>query len=316
MDKPDVHQRDLFHEETPAQRWEADGIKRALDELFSSARKYRSADSFSALMQFISRFRFYAPYNAMLLHIQMPAATFVAPADRWIREYGRLIKPDARPLVILQPRGPVMFVFDVSDTESGLASCPLPAEVEKPFEGLSGYVGRELECTIENAKRDGIRITKRKEGSESAGSAHLVSRKDITPLLFKTGRTKEGNDILASIAVLYDVLFNEDLGRAARYATIVHELAHIYCGHLGAPNKKWWPDRRGLVQDVAEFEAESITYLVCKRLGIQNPSEEYLAQYIDGMKSIPDISLELIMKAGGLIEQMGQKRLKLREDKE
>jgi hypothetical protein len=32
-------------------------------------------------------------------------------------ESGRRIKVGGRPLVILQPRGPVMFVFDVSDTE-------------------------------------------------------------------------------------------------------------------------------------------------------------------------------------------------------
>jgi len=56
----------------------------------------------------------------MLIHIQMPGAKFVAPPHRWLHEYGQRIKPGAHPLVILQPMGPVMFVFDVSDTE------PLP----------------------------------------------------------------------------------------------------------------------------------------------------------------------------------------------
>jgi hypothetical protein len=28
------------------------------------------------LLEFITRFRFYAPYNAMLIHVQMPGATF------------------------------------------------------------------------------------------------------------------------------------------------------------------------------------------------------------------------------------------------
>jgi NADPH:quinone reductase-like Zn-dependent oxidoreductase len=34
--------------------------------------------------------------------------------------------------------------------------------------------------------------------------------------------------------------------------------------------KLWWPDRRGLDSQTEEFEAEA--YLVCGRLGIDNPS--------------------------------------------
>lgn len=44
---------------------------------------------------------------------------------------------------------------------------------------------------------------------------------------------------------------------------------------LGTPNKKWWPDRRGLSSSASEFEAESVSYLVCNRLGIETPAEEY-----------------------------------------
>jgi hypothetical protein len=92
-------------------------------------------------MKFISRFRFYSPYNSMLLHLQMAGATFVAPTARWLEEYGRAVKPTARPLVILQPMGPVMFVFDVADTEPLPDTKPLPKEVEHPFETTKGNVG-------------------------------------------------------------------------------------------------------------------------------------------------------------------------------
>jgi hypothetical protein len=82
--------------------------RRALDDLFSLARQYRSSGGYASLLSFVSRFRFYAPYNALLVHIQMPGATYVAPARRWLESYGRRIRPEARPIVILQPRGPVM----------------------------------------------------------------------------------------------------------------------------------------------------------------------------------------------------------------
>ena len=68
--------------------------------------------------------------------------------------------------------------------------------------------------------------------------------------------------------------------------------------------------------EVREFEAESICYLVCQRLGIENPSEKYLANYLakDETGDVPPISLECVMKSAGLIEQMGRERLKPRKD--
>ena len=155
---------------TPAGAWERDAAKRALDELFSLTNQYKTSQAYWDLLQFVTRFRSYSPFNAMLVHIQMPGAIFVAPPYRWLRDYGRRIGPDARPLVILQPMGPVMFVFDVSQTEPTEYAGPLPPEVEKPFEVRKGQVGNSLGLVIDNAKRDGIRTTEHGEGSQSAGS--------------------------------------------------------------------------------------------------------------------------------------------------
>jgi hypothetical protein len=303
---------------TPAELWNENVTRHALDELVNLALQYKSSKSYQELIRFVARFRFYSPYNAMLVHIQMPGATFVAPAHRWIQKYGRKIKLNAHPLVILQPMGPVMFVFDVSETEPEPGALPLPPEVEKPFEVRYGHlVGKELERTIENAKRDGIRILGKKEGSQAAG--FICKEKEESPhssLQFQIGKDKNGKPIYAAIPVRYSLVLNENLSREARYATLVHELAHLYCGHLGTPNKKWWPDRRGLIEEVREFEAESVTYLVCGRLGIDIPSDQYVAGYLMQNQPIPKISVECIMKAAGLIEEMGRQKLKLRKDRE
>ncbi|MBM4308655.1 MAG: ImmA/IrrE family metallo-endopeptidase [Deltaproteobacteria bacterium] len=210
-----------------------------------------------------------------------------------------------------------MFVFDVSDTETGLNPKPLPPEVERPFEVRHGNVGGELEQTIENAKRDGVQILLQKEGSQSAGSIiRKENRSSPEPLFFQTGNDNRGNPVYITVPTRYILLVNENLSREARYVTIVHELAHLYCGHLGTPDSKWWPDRRGLPLDVREFEAESLAYLICTRLRIDNPSEEYLSNYVREKKKVPNISLECIMKAGGLIEDMGRRHLKPRKDEE
>lgn len=301
---------------SPAQRWDEEATKRALDALFCTTRQYRSSQAFSSLLKFVSRFRFYSPYNSMLLHVQMPGAQYVAPAHRWSRDYDRTIKANARPLVILQPMGPVMFVFDVSDTLPGEKNIPLPPEVEHPFETAKGHVTTELAQTFENAKRDGIQIVKRKDGSQSAGSIQSVAKNGMPHQQFRSGWDENRKPIFVEVLVRYCIVINENLSREAQYATLIHELAHLYCGHLGTPNKKWWPDRRGLDKQVMEFEAESISYLICKRLGIESTSDQYLALYMKLNQEVPSISFECVMKVSGLIEQMGNQHLKPRKDKE
>lgn len=298
---------------TPACAWEQDAAKRALDELFTLTFQYKSIKAYHELLQFVSRFRFYSPFNAMLVHVQMPGSKFVAPPHRWLRDYKRRIKPGARPLVILQPMGPVMFVFDVSDTAPMEDAPPLPSEVENPFEGRKGHVGDGLELIIENSKRDSLRITKSHEGSQSAGSICQVAEGVKGTQKYQSGVDKDRKPNFVQIPIRYELLINEKISREAQYVTIVHELAHLYCGHLGTPNVKWWPDRRGLNRNVQEFETESVAYLVCARANIDNPSEKYLSGYVETQENVPSISLECVMKAAGLIENMSQQKMKPRK---
>jgi hypothetical protein len=293
---------------------ERDATRQSLDELFTLARRYKSTKAYWDLLHFVGKFRFYAPFNAMLVHIQKPGARYVAPPHRWLSDYRRHIKAEGQPLVILQPMGPVMFVFDVSDTEPEKEAPPLPSEVERPFDVRQGHIGGELEMTIESAKRDGVSVLERKEGSQRAGSIEPVG-----PGQHLSVRVKQRpRDEYIQVPLRYKLILNSNHSVETKYATLVHELAHLYCGHLGTPNEKWWPDRTRFSHEVQEFEAESICYLVCKRLGIENPSEEYLGHYWENNKEgdVPAISLECVMKSAGLIEQMGRGRLKPRKERE
>ena len=64
----------------------------ALDELFALAGKYNSSDAYIELMRFVGRFRFYSPFNAMLIHTQMPGANYVCTPRKWRKDYHRTIK--------------------------------------------------------------------------------------------------------------------------------------------------------------------------------------------------------------------------------
>ena len=295
---------------TAAAEWDRNSAQRSLDELFQCARQHTDSEAFLDMMRFIGRFKFYSPFNAMLAHIQMPGATFVAPTNRWTRDYRRRIKPGARPIVLLQPRGPVVFTFDVSDTEPLPDAKPLPREIEKPFDVRGGRVGKELERSVENAKRDGVRVVERDAGSQSAGQIDVAKSGVSVRFLVKLRPEPTYRDV----AVRYELLLSAKHSPEAKYATLVHELAHLYCGHLGTPNARWWPDRRGLSEEIREFEAESVAFLICSRLGIDNPSDEYLSQYVKHTPKAPAISFDCVVKAAGLIERMGHKRMKLRKD--
>jgi hypothetical protein len=289
----------LFSEgDVPASTWDETATKRGLDELFTLTSQYKSSKAYFKMLEFITSFRKYSPFNAMLVHIQMPGAVYVAPPQRWLSDYGRFIIPGARPLIILQPMGPVMFVFDVSGTEGK----PLPPEIEKPFEVRFGEIAFQLEQTIENSQRDGIKIKMVNYGSQQAACIRSIANPCHTIEFDKS-----------EVSIRYELELDANASRESRYASLVHELAHLYCGHLGTPYPNWWPDRRGMKHNVVEFEAESVAYLVCMRLGIDNPSEAYLSGYVNDNEQVPSISLECVMKAASLIENMGHKTLKARK---
>ena len=86
-----------------------------LDELMHDVREYRTGDDFIKLLNFCAKFKTLAPYNAMLVRFQMPGARYVLTSSEW-RRYRRIPRPNARPLVVLFPFGPVNFVFEIGDT--------------------------------------------------------------------------------------------------------------------------------------------------------------------------------------------------------
>jgi hypothetical protein len=51
---------------------------RALEELFQASRLYHTSRGYVELLEYIARFRDYAPFNGLLMHIQNPNLSYVA----------------------------------------------------------------------------------------------------------------------------------------------------------------------------------------------------------------------------------------------
>ena len=289
---------------------DVEAVRGALDELFLLARHYRKSDKFQDLLRFVASFRRYSVFNAMMVHIQMPGARYVLPAKRWLKEYGRRPISDAQPLIMLQPMSPIMFGFDVSQTEGR----PLPDGFEDPFRADGFLPSGAFELSIANARRDGVSVKFKSLGSTLGGYVRNAADPAHIIAVGLPSSTKEYLDVdNKTIRVVADITLNSNVSDETNFATLTHELGHLYCGHVGTPNPKWWPDRRGLDHATREFEAESVSYLVCRRSGLDTPAAEYLHGYLGANTEVPSISLDVVSKAAQRIEAMSRKRQTLRK---
>jgi hypothetical protein len=253
---------------------------KALDELFAASATYRMSQNFFDLLNFINKFPSLSPFNAFLIHMQNRGVELVMTASRW-KKHGRQIKNESRPLVILVPFGPVEFVYDIADTEGD----PIPDILINPFSTVGDLEISVFDRTIRNCLKDNIKYLENQMHKTSAGYA-----------------SGPHNGVFRIVVNITYPLIN-------KYSTLIHELGHIYCGHLGVLNESWWKPRI-LGDKSVEIEAEAISYLVCKRRGLQTTSERYLCEYIKENEELPPISLDVILTVAGYIEQLGQQGFK------
>ncbi|MBP3805941.1 MAG: ImmA/IrrE family metallo-endopeptidase [Oribacterium sp.] len=229
----------------------------------------------------------------MLINMQRPGSTFVATVKDWKNKYGRSPKPGASPLIILKAFGPVSYVYELSDTEGK----EFPEDLEKPFNNSGTISVYEFDNLIKALPFLGVELYQSKYGTALAGTAE--SKEEIKVFDYKNKQ----------YYVPFSITVNEDHDTSSQFATICHELGHILCGHLYysksvIKEESYLPTRFGISKETKEFEAESVCWLVCERIGIKNPSAKYLSNYLQNNSMVPYISLEAILRATGTIERM------------
>jgi hypothetical protein len=266
-------QLEMFEEEEAA--------RSLLDQLLEESRLYKTSKDYHELLEFTARLRNFAPFNAMLLHVQKPGLRYAASAYDWKSRFDRHPKENARPLLILWPFGPVALVYDVQDTEGK----DLPQNVDTFFargaiteEQIPGFIAKLSRKNIACAPFDG--------GDAKAGSIRVV--KAATP--------KEGR--------CYGMQVNRNHSAPVLFVTIAHELAHLFLGHLGPDKKLNIPERPRPAHAQEELEAESVAYLVCARNGVESKSQTYLAEFVKANTSIETLDLYQVMRAAGQIETL------------
>lgn len=265
-----------------ADLFDADYERSLLDQFIQESKLYRKSEEYKKLLDFVVRLRNFAPFNAMLLHIQKPGLSYAALDRDWRERFGRWPKEGARPLIILWPFGPVALVYDVMDTEGA----PLPTDVASFF--ARGPVDAEkIGSFVSRLERENIQITWVDAGDQHAGSIRLIKRAT-------TNKEKDR----------YRLVLNRSHGLAVQFTTLAHELGHLFLGHLGEDRTHQVPARPCGSHAQIELEAESVAYIVCSRNGVECRSQTYLANYVSANTTIHQIDIYQVLRAAGQVESL------------
>jgi hypothetical protein len=126
--------------------------KSSLDELFHRSKEARLSKKFIEAVAFVAKFRHYSPFNNLLVYFQNSQTTFFATEKHWWRAFRRNVKEDARGMVILAPKTPVLLVYDLEETEG-----PSLPEKFRDFAKTAGlFDPRILDMTLKNCENDRV----------------------------------------------------------------------------------------------------------------------------------------------------------------
>lgn len=268
-----MEQSDLF---------ETADARALLDQLFEDSRLYHSSQDYLDLLNFVVRMRNFAPFNAMLLQIQKPGLRFAASAKDWRERFGREKCEKARPLLILWPFGPVGLVYDVMDTTGAV----LPEDVSA-FPASGPITSAQIAEIAEQLTHAGIECLSHDAGDQRAGSIRVIQR------------AASAGDMAR-----YRTYYNKNHAPPVQFATIAHELGHLFLGHLGPDTKRSIRTRARPEHAQRELEAESVSYIVCCRNGVESKSQTYLANYVKSHTTIESLDFYQVMRAAGQVESL------------
>lgn len=261
-----------------------------LSQLLHESKLYRTGADFQELLDFVNRLPNFAPFNAFLLQIQKPDLQFAATAYDWKKRFNRTIKEGARPLIILWPFAPVALVYDVADTDGDR----LPDDVAHAFKATGGMTGKMINGFISLLAKQGINTKLIEYSDAHAGHIQNPRPEHDLKIGFQSMQAKEKPD--------YEVRLNKSHDANVQFATLAHELAHLYLGHLGKDAFLKIPDRHNITHDIRELEAESVCYIVCHRNGVKPNSEAYLSAFVKYNTHIETMDVYALLKTAGKIE--------------
>lgn len=261
-----------------------------ITQLLQESKLYKSGAELKQLLDFVTELPNFAPFNAFMLQLQKPGLRFAASEAEWWNKFNRTIKEAARPLIILWPFSPIALVYDVEDTEGD----ELPESVASAFRATGDITQAKLSAFFDLTAKQGMEIKQIEYGNAHAGHINRPEH----------DRSINARSTDAKQKPSYQIRVNSKHDANVQFATLTHELAHLYLGHLGNDKYLKIVERDNLSDKTEELEAESVCYIVCNRNGIKPNSDAYLSGFIAQNTTVDDMDLYAILKAAGQIETL------------
>ncbi len=274
-------------------------------DIFFHLMKNNQWDDFEDFAAFNYFNRGYSVFNSALILLQKPGATIVKTESRWNQEK-RFIKPEATPLVILQPNGPVMLVYDYSDTYGEKDNIKnLAEELKQTFKNRtkSEISDKTFYSIRERLNRMGILYEEKPFGERQGG---LIASLECPLKTYYIKRNRKHQYEEVSVDAYFKLVVNSSYTPHQKSLVIFHELGHLYCGHIDGGKKTEQnkiPEYHGkyISHDIKEYEAQMVCKIICEQFDfVDDESEQYLKQHmVNGI--MPDYSKTDVISASDRI---------------
>jgi hypothetical protein len=138
----------------------------------------------------------------------------------------------------------------------------------------------------------------------------VVSKKRIIVGLDDAGDRKAGSIRVSERPAnpkelsIYKLRMNRNHAPPVQFATLAHELGHLFLGHLGPDKALKVPMRSSMEHAQRELEAESVAYLVCARNEVESESKTYVSNFVTEHTNVENLDLYQVMRAAGQVEHL------------
>jgi hypothetical protein len=252
-------------------------------------------DAIMSFASFADRMKGFGPFNVQMIYAQRPGAGRVATRREWASR-GRTVRAGAIPIIVLRPMGPIGYLFEELDTDPPVERDP----ASHAFAASGTFAPDRLNALIAalakpTARHLTVTVTMKPAGANLAG---WIAGGPLAPEAVPSVKKVTGRPA-------WHVSINERLTAAEQFVTLLHELGHLFCGHLGpftdnnlTMDEFGWPDRRHLSHAAQEIEAELVAWWLANREGLTTGSPHYLRPHLERAgPALVEVDLDRVTRA-------------------
>ena len=267
-------------------------------ELIQGVGKVMDSDEYKAFLNTSSKFYNYSFNNKMLIFLHNPEATYVRTYKQWNDDFGRTVNHGEKGITLLRP------TLEYLNSEEKITHYAerhiipdrrddfISNAMQKLSEGhpLSQIIGYNTFKVFDVSQTDGEKFPTASTLVNMDIDGNISCFDDIkdaiTDIMTSNGITSidfesiENDDILKSGAYGYfsptnnNIVIRNDMSQVNTINTMVHELAHALM-HGKEMKINGIENSHALSKSEKELQAESVSYMVCKSLGIETDAKSF-----------------------------------------